>query len=264
MTHFMHSCMVFLQFMRRDFYIYKKQIKTFFINYVILTPLRLGFFFAYLQKNIYFESQAAEHGTMLFVGSLIIPLLVIAFTITIDLLFDLEGDRYIAYQLSILNPRLVFVQRTLFAGLFTFILTLPLFPMVKLVVGNNLVTDETSWVKLTCVLFMGALCCASYNMLAMSLLSIKRLRVFWPRVNTPLVNLAGMWAPLFAIKMFSPLLGVIAYANPLLYIIEGMRQAVLASPVFLSFGLCMGALALFTCFFTVLSWHFFKKRLDYV
>lgn len=263
-TSFVQSMHIFLQLMRRDIYVYSKQFKTYFINYVLIYPLKLGIFFAYLQKNIYFSSQNAEQGTMLFVGSLIIPLLVIAYTVTCNLLFDIEGDRFIAYQTTILHPRYVLIQRIIFAGMFTFILIMPLFPMVKLFVGNNLMTDNTSWIKFTCMIAASALCCASYNVLAMCILSVKRIGIFWTRINAPLMNLAGMWAPLIAIKEFSPFLGIIAYANPLLYVIEGMRQAALGSSIFLPFWLCITALLLFTCIFSLLSWHFFKKRLDHI
>lgn len=261
---FRHSFYVFLYYMQRDFYIYGKQFWTYFINYIIITPLKLGVFFAYLQKNIYFATQEAEQGTILFIGSLIIPLLVITFTVTVDLLFDIEGDRFISYQLSILNPKLVLVQRIIFASIFTFILTVPLFPMVKLFVGNNLVTDHTSWIKFTCIVAASALCCASYNVLAMCILPLKKMRIFWSRVNSPLMNLAGLWAPLFAIKQFSPFLGVIAYANPLLYMIEGMRQTTLPSEQFLPFWLCIIMLCFFSLVCTMFAWYFFKKRMDHI
>lgn len=261
---FMHNVYVFLQCMRRDWYVYSKQLWTYFVNYIIIYPLKLGIFFAYLQKNIYFSTQDAQQGTVLFIGSLIIPLLVVAFTVTVDLLFDIEGDRFISFQMNNLNPRLILLERILFAGAFTFILVVPLFPIVAFFAQSHLVTDHTSWIKFICIVAASSICCASYNVLAMCLLSVKRMRIFWSRVNAPLMNLAGMWAPLFAIKQFSPLLGVIAYANPLLYMIEGMRRASLSSDQFLPFWLCMLILCLFSCVFMVLACYFFKKRMDHV
>lgn len=261
---FIHSARIFMQFMRRDCYIYAQEMHTNIINYGIIYPIKLGFFFAYLQKNIYFGPESVEKGTMLFVGSMIIPLLVIAYKVVAELVFDLEGNRFVDYQMTLLSPQLVLIQRIVFASLFTFVLTAPLFPIVKLFIGSHLATQNTSWIKLFAVIYASSLCCASYNMMAMCFLSIRQLRIFWSRINFPLMNLGGMWAPLATIATFSPILGKIAYLNPLLYVMEGIRQAALQSDEFLPFWLCMTMLIAFSLLFTVLSCHFFKKRVDHI
>jgi hypothetical protein len=258
------SARIFLAYMWRDAYVYLKDMHVHIINYVILYPVMLGFCWAYLQKNIYFGVYEVEKGTSLFLGSITAPLLSIAFKVIVELLLDLEGNRFINYQLGILSARLLLFQRILFASLYTFLLTIPYFPMVKLLVGDHFATYNASWIQFALLVYASALCCASYTMLAMSLLTVDSIGSFWVRVNWVLMNLGGFWVPLVVIRQFSPLLGCVAYGNPLLYMMEGTRSAILGTDQFISVYYCIPILLAFSCLFTVLSWYFFKKRLDHI
>jgi ABC-type multidrug transport system permease subunit len=250
--------------MWRDTYVYLKDIHTHIINYVILAPIILGFCFAYLQKNIYFGTQEIERGTCLFLGSITAPLLYLAFKIMVELLLDLEGKKFINYQLGILPARILLVQRIVFASLYTFLLTIPYFPVVKLILGNNLATTNASWISFIVLMYVSSLCCASYTMLAMCVLSVETLGSFWIRVNWVLMNLGGFWVPLAVIKQFSPILGFLAYFNPLLYMMEGTRSTILGTTIFISAFYCMVILLAFSMLFIILSWYFFKKRIDHI
>jgi len=259
------SVAIFLQFLKRDIYVHLKSIRQYIINYVIITPITWAFAFAYLEQHVTFGTKAPLAGTLLFSGSCLIIQLIITFTITIHLLYDLENDRYIDYQISILHPRLVLLERIIFTSLFTFILSLPFFPIGKLVVGNYLITTHTSWLQLICILYLSSLCCSAYNILAICILkNTHSITNFWTRVNAPLMNLGGLWVPLSIFKQFSLILSYVLLLNPFIYVTDGIRRAILGTPDFMSFWRCAGMLILFSIIFTCTAWHFFKKRVDHI
>lgn len=254
----------FLVCMWRDSFVYLKDLQTHLINYLILYPVMLGFCFAYLQKNIYFGVEAVEKGTSLFLGSITALLLSIAFKVVVELLFDLEGNRFINYQITILSPRLLLLQRILFASLYTFLLSIFYFPMVKLIIGDHFFTANASWLQFTILIYFSSLCCASYTTLSICVLSVNTLGAFWIRVNWVLMNLGGFWVPLATIKQFSPFLGKLAYLDPLMYMMEGTRSAILGSDEFLPVSYCILILFLFSILFSGLALYFFKKRIDHI
>lgn len=266
MHSFLRSLSIFWSLMQRDFFVHKKDFLQHVLNSVIISPLLFGFSFAYIQKTVYFGSNiaAAQQGTIMFVGTMIIPMIVVSYKLLAELLFDLEGNKFICYQMTLLNPRLILLQRILFAWIYTTLLTIPFFPIATLVAGHNLDLHAINWVSFYAVIAISILCCASYNMFMLTLLKIEHLKSFWIRVNWPLINLGGFWIPLAVIKNFSPMLGFLAHLNPVTYMLEGMRSAVTGLPTFMPASFCFGMLVLFTGLCMCLSFVFFKKRVDHI
>ncbi len=257
---------IFWQFMRRDLFVHKKDFIQHGVNAIIIQPLLFGFAFAYIQKTVYFgmSSTASYQGTLMFLGSMIIPIVVISNKLLAELLFDLEGNRFISYQMTILNPKLVLLQRIIFAFLYTTVLMVPFLPVASLIAGSHLDLHAINWMSFIAIIMAGVLCCSSYNMLVLTLIKVSTLRSFWLRVNWPLINLGGFWVPLAVIKKFSPLLGYAALANPLTYILEGLRSAVTGSSDFMPVSLCCGVLLLFSLGCMSLACVTFKRRVDHI
>jgi hypothetical protein len=257
---------VFCTFMRRDISVHGKDLLDHCINYLMISPLLFGFCFAFIQKSIYFgnDAHATQKGTIMFIGSIIIPLLIITYKLLAELLFDLEGNRFINYQMTILHPRLVLLQRIIFASVYAIALTVPFLPITRLIVGYHLNLDNIHWVYFVSIIIVSSFCCASYNMAVLTVLKVSHLKSFWIRVNWPLINLGGFWVPLTIIKKFSSILGALALFNPLTYIMEGLRCAVTGSSEFLSFGTCLIALCMYSIFFMHIARILFKKRVDHI
>lgn len=262
---YIFSLRVFINFLWRDAYVHGKHFGRHFINYCLLYPIIYAFCFAYLQTNTYFGQGNTRIGTILFCGNIMLIMMIATYRETVALLFDLENDRFIDYQVTILNPRLVIFERIFFTSLFTFILAIPFFPVGKLVLGSSLETDATSWHWVYIILYLGSVCCTAYHQLATLLLKKgNQLTSLWSRVNHVLINLGGFWIPLHVMQKYSRILGTIVYANPLLYISEGLRQAVVTGPEFLPLWLCALMLILFSIIFTILCLYQFKKRIDHL
>jgi ABC-type polysaccharide/polyol phosphate export permease len=240
-------------------------MKEAFINYALCYPITYAISFAYIQTNIIFGSGNDYLGTMLFAGNIIIIMLLISYKTTIELLFDLEHNRFINYQIITLNPRLVILERIFFASLYTFILSSPFFIVAKLCLGSSLQTDQTSWISLYAVLYAGSLCCASYHQFAALLLrSSSSISTLWARVNHALITFGGFWIPLYLFKQYSLLLGALIYLNPMAYITEGLRRSLLGTPNFMPVPIAVFALYGFSILFIILSWYVFKKRVDHI
>lgn len=261
----MHSLRIFLQFFLRDLYVYRTQSWTYVINYCLIYPAMHSLIWGYIYPTIYFGANSSLAATTLFAGTIVVHLVVLANIVNIGLLFDLENVRYIDYQITLLSPRLIIVQRILFTSLFTFIILLPFYPIAKLFLGSWFITTNTSWIALVLILYLGALCCSAYTQFYACIVpSSAYLRSYWMRINFALITFAGMLFPWHITKQFSPLLGYIVALNPLLYITEGLRQAILGSELYLPLWVCCSMLLFWTSILTIMAWYFFKKRVDHI
>jgi len=255
---------IFFYFLWRDAYVYGKKIHQDIVNYMLLYPLIFLLTIVYLQANIYFKHNNVYMGTLLFSGNIIFPMMIITYKITFDLLFDLEQNRFTDYQIILLPPRLLLLERIVFATLYSFVLTLPFFPISKLLLGSHLDLSNISWLALASILLIGSFCFASYQLLAACILKSNQIRTFWARINGLFITFGGFWIPLKTMTQYSLLLGICAQFNPVLYVTEGVRQAILRSSLFFSISYCITILLALSTLFTILVWYFFKKRVDHI
>src|SRR5579872_1441120 len=259
----MQQLAIFMQFMRRDYYVQMQHLSRYIINYAIIQPVVFSLLTGYFQANTYFGSSNITQNTILFSGTIVVTLLVVTFIQALDLLFDFDGERYINYQITILSPILVLIQRILFASLMAFLMVAPFYPISKLVLREYLDTSNTNWLMVMILLYFGSLCCSAYHIAAAcALKNAASTDSLWKRLNAPMIDFGGMWVPWIVMYKFSPILGYLSYINPLIYVSEGLKQAIVGGSQFLSISTCIIMLMVFTVFFTAVGWYFFKKRLD--
>jgi len=254
--------LIFLQLLHRDFYIFFKNFTTDAINNGLIFPLMYAFFFAYIQSQLYFETDMLQERTIMFIGNISLLTLVSSYHFTFPLLFDFEGARHVDYEIRTLSPRLVILEKIVFATLATFALILPFFPFCKLLLQNKFDTSNTNWIQLFIILFLGSLCVSAYYFLAICILkNASRINNFWLRFNLPLLLLGGFWTPWYITMKVFPALGIATLANPFLYITEGARQTIVGGSKFLSFPVSVTALICFSLLFTMLTFYFLKNEL---
>ena len=258
-----HNLQVFITFLQRDFYVQKPQLITHSINYSFIYPGLYIFCFAYLQTQIYFHGQT-QMGATVFAGTCLVPLLVMTSHISFDLLFDLEKNHHTDYQITALNPRLLLIEQILFSSFFTFFIMAPFFPLAKFFASSFIDLSNIHWPSLFLILYLGSLCFSAYHKLAATIITVKKIGMFWTRVNYILLQLGGFWIPLNIISSFSPTLGFLIRLNPVVYLTEGLRQSIVGGSKFLPLIQCASALAVLSVIFTLLSFHFFKKRVDHI
>lgn len=261
-----HSIHIAWQFTKRDFFVYTRRIRTWLINYVLIKPILYSLYIAYVQARVFFGAAGDPvRGTTLFAGEMIFVIFPLTYQLIIPLLYDFHAERFIDYQIIMLNPRWILVQRMVFTATFTFFMALPFFPIAKLLLGTNIATDNTNWASLCLFLYVCCLAASAYHMFAACALKTPQsTRMLWARISLPLIFLGGMSVPLYVIKMYSPWLTMISYANPIIYISEGLRKALLGSDLYLDISLCTVALIGYIILFTWLSCYYFKKRTDHL
>jgi len=163
-----------------------------------------------------------------------------------------------------LPPRLVLLERIVFASFLAFFLVLPFFPISMVMLGNYSILSTISWPSLVAMLYMSAFCVAAYHQCAACFLTSKQTGMFWIRVNNLLFTFGGFWIPLHTIKQYSTVLSMLCYLNPILYVTEGIRFAIFGTATFIPVYQCIMMLFGFSLLFVLLSWYLFKKRVDHL
>lgn len=257
---------ILLQFLYRDFYTFSRRIKTYAVNYMLIYPIAFSVAFGYFLPSGSFGNVTPEQTTIIFIGSMLVFLQVTGFVLNLELVRDLEGDKFINYQISILDARLVIIERIVFVSLFSFILVFPYFPISTLILGPRFFIPHVCWPAVYLMLLLGSFLCSALNVWAFSFLNggSRALPKFWLRIYNPMVVLGGFAVPWIVINTFSKPLSYILLANPLIYISEGLRQSFLHSERFFSLPLCIGALILFSCGLCASTMYYFKKKIDHI
>ncbi|MDP3889508.1 MAG: hypothetical protein Q8Q25_03140, partial [bacterium] len=208
------NLIVFWYFVRRDWYVNTKQLRDMILNYCLLYPAQYAITFAYLQARSYFGTHNIKQATVFFAGSILVIILVLSFQITKNLFLDLQNNRFIDYQITVLHPRLIILEQILFSSFFTFIFSIPFYPVAKLLLRHNLDTTNTSWLHLMVILYAGSLCLSAYHQCATLILKrIDQLNSLWARANFALFTFGGFWIPLHTMYSYSPLFARIMLFN---------------------------------------------------
>lgn len=253
---------IFCAFLWRDFFVYGKRVSKYLLNYGIIGPVLYVITFAYLQPRVFFDSNISV-GISTFIGNVSQILLSLTYTVISGVLYDLKKHKFTQYQLSILPVKLFVLKEILFASLWGTFIAIPFFPIARILLGSSFATEHISWPTVFMMLFLAALCCSSYLFLATSLLTrTDQTRQLWMRVNIPMIILGGFWVPWHIMYRFSPYLGKAVLVNPLIYITEGLRQAIIGGNQYLSIGTCVIALLIFSIFFIVCGMYVFKRKVD--
>ncbi len=262
---YLNTVRIFAHCMHRELRVYQEQIPKLLINHSLILPIILSISTAYLQAKSYFGGDARTMSTLIFSGNIIIPLMTTAFALMFSLFFDLQGPKYVTYQMTILSPRLVLLQRLLFGWLLSFTLTILFYPIGKLLLGTQLDTTNTCWPAVFSMLLVSTLFCTSYHLLAAIYITHPRsINTLWARVNGPMLSLGGLFIPLSIMQQFSAVFGKLIYLNPAIFITEGLRQAIIGGDQFLPLSICMSVLisGSIVCFLVTI--RLFKKRLDHI
>ena len=256
---------LFLYFLLRDLYAQRSCLIQYIINYTFIIPFFTTIGMGYIQPNVSFAHTNPQLTTLLFTGSILLTILVITYKLSAPLFFDILYDRFIDYQITIMHPRLFITEHVLFTTLFSFILAFPFFSMGKLILGTGLDTTLTNWYAVFVMLFCTALLGTTYNLLAVCIMKHPgHTEYLWMRINLPLMFLGGFTVPWHIMMRVSPFLGYVTLLNPLLYMTEGLRQAFIGGPQFLSLWICITVLCAWSAILFMFTLIVFKKRMDHI
>jgi len=180
------------------------------------------------------------------------------------MVFDLEYDRFIDYQISLPLPK-----KWLIASLVTFyvietsIVTLPLFTL-----GIAFLSDSFHFSQTNVLLFIPMFLLANifYVLLFLGFSFWYSYDWFmqnaWPRRLSFLLNFGAnffVWQKVFS---FSPFFGYIMLLNPTTYVAEGFRATLIGSSLFISPLICLAAMVISITIAIAIISIGIKRRLD--
>jgi hypothetical protein len=124
----------------------------------------------------------------------------------------------------------------------------------------------TGSLLLFCVIYIAALILLGITFLALSFWYPNQWfeNNLWPRRISPLITFAAIFAPWTKIYVFSKPIGILMLLNPLTYVTEAMRSALLADTSFISLWIC---LPIMIALFIITTWWMQKSvrnRLDLI
>ncbi|MCK4264956.1 hypothetical protein KAW80_01205 [Candidatus Babeliales bacterium] len=260
-----NTFLIMLQLFKRDLVVIKNDIKDHIINSILITPLLFAFTFGYALP-LAGGLAGIEKGQLdMFIGCVLWQLIPVAFLFSLDVLFDLEGNKFICYQATLVRPWLLIIEKIFFYSIYSFIFASFFFPITLTYLGYAKLLPSINWIAFSAILYLGALCISAFYMFFVFFIKgSEKIDNPWRRYVHPAVVLGGELAPTYAISKFSPTLGAIATYNPFMCISDGCRQAILKGDRFLSFSHCIFTLIAFSILFIFLSIVYFKKRIDHV
>lgn len=181
-------------------------------------------------------------------------------------IMDIDGDRTISYYLTLpVRPAVVLLSMVCSYAIVGLLLTVMILPLGKIVFYNSFNFAQISWIKfvITAVLanvFFGIFMIAVTGHVG----TIAKMRNIWSRFISPLWLFGCYQFSWTAIHALSAPLSYLVLLNPVVFVMEGMRGALLGSPDCLPWGMC----CLVLCLFILVGWNYahykMKRLLDFV
>jgi len=183
-----------------------------------------------------------------------------------NMVADFEGDNITSYYLTLPVPSwLIFLRTIIFYSLNTMALGLFVVPISKLALWYRFDLSHFSLGKYALIFVLTNIFYAAFTLwIASRVMSMEKIGSVWMRFVYPIWFLGGFDYSLNVLREFSPALAHLSYINPMIYVMEGTRNAILGSQGSLNFWLCVMMITLFT---VVFSWHGIarlKRRLDFI
>lgn len=187
------------------------------------------------------------------------------FNSAVNLVSDFEGNNITSYYLTLPIPSwLVFLRSMIFYAFNSAILCLIVLPLSKLVAWNQLNLTQINPGQLIAIFIAFNIFYGVFTVwLASMVKNMEKIGSIWMRFVYPLWFLGCFQYSLKVLQNYKPLLAKVTMLNPMMYIMEGSRMAVLNEPSILNFWVCILMIMIFTILFGINSIFKLKKRLDF-
>lgn len=184
----------------------------------------------------------------------------------VDLVSDFEGDRVISFDLTLAIPSwLALLSKTAYYFIIYTILALLMLPIGKLCLWNQFDLASVHYPKLILAICAINLFYASFALwIASRVPNMAKMGQVWMRFIFPMWFLGGFQFSWISSYKTIPSFALVNLINPMIYITEAVRVALLGQDGFINFWLCLMAIL----FFALISLYFgitsLKKRLDFI
>lgn len=188
------------------------------------------------------------------------------FPAVMNMISDFENDQVIAYYMTLpIASWLVFMRAIVYYAISSAALGTLVLPVGNLFLRNPIALTEIHIIKfITIFLLMNMFYGAFTLFIASYVKNMLRVGSVWMRIVYPLWFLGGFQFSWYALHSVSKSLAYLDLINPITYIMEGLRAAVLGQEGYMSFWICILMLALCTIFCSYVGIVRLKRRLDFI
>jgi len=209
---------------------------------------------------------SADYGSFQLAGLIASAGLFEVFPSIMMLVSDIEGDRVISYQLTLPVPSwLILMKKIAYYAINGLSLAICVTPIGKLVLWNQFSLTNISIIPFLLMVIVTSIFYGTLILwLASKVKSMSKIGNIWMRFIFPMWFLGGFqfsWSVLYKV---CPPLAYLNLLNPMTYVMEGMRAALLGQQEFLSVWLCILALIVFSMLSGWRATVKLKQRLDFV
>ena len=188
------------------------------------------------------------------------------YTSVTNLVSDFEGHDMTSYYLTLPMPSyMVFIEKMIYFTMNTAVLGLTVLPLCKLLAWSTFDLSQFSIIKFSLIYLLANIFYAAFTLWITSRVpGLEEIGSVWMRFVYPVWFLGGFQYSWKVLYDFSPTLAYIGLINPMTYVMEGSRAAILGQEGSLNIWLCCAMLTLFTI---VCAWYGLRqlrKRLDYI
>lgn len=253
---------VFKQLLKTDFIIFKQVFWDKLINFMIWTTC-LVMVNAYLMPLF---GLSKLYANFILAGICAAAGLFEVFPSTVTLITDFEGDNITSYYLTLpLRSTFVWLRLLIYYAVSSASLSIFVLPVGKLLLWDQFSLSQISITSFAIMFILANLFYGALTLwLASKVKNMTKISNVWMRFIFPMWFLGGFqfsWATLNAI---SPAFGYISLVNPMIYIMEGFRAAILGQAGYLPLWFCASMLAVACIVLTANSIHRLRKRLDFI
>jgi ABC-type polysaccharide/polyol phosphate export permease len=181
-------------------------------------------------------------------------------------IMDIDSDRTISYYLILpARSAVVLLSMACSYAMVGLLLSILVIPLGKLIFYSQLSLAQIAWFKFLTIAILANIFFGIFVVAVTAHVgTIGKMRNIWSRFIWPLWFLGCYQFSWAAINQSLGSLSYIFLINPVLFVMEGMRGALLGAEGFLPWGICCGAL----CFFIMICWQYahykMKRLLDFV
>ncbi len=188
------------------------------------------------------------------------------FTSTTNLIADFNGDNITSFYLTLPMPSwLVFLSYALFYLCNTAVLTFFVVPIAKLCFWHHLDLSQLHIGKYLLMMCAMSSFYASFTLwMASKVPTLERIGSIWMRFIFPLWTFGAFQYSYAVLKQVSTPFAYLSLLNPMVYIMEGTRAAILGQTGSLNFWVCLGMTIVFAFLCGFDGIRRIKKRLDFV
>ena len=160
---------------------------------------------------------------------------------------------------------IVILSKVVFFSINAAVMALCIIPLGKLILLNKLVLFNISFFKLFLLIICASIFYASLIIWLASIVDdISKIGNIWLRIIFPLWFMGGFQFSWASMNVVVPWLSYINLLNPITYITESTRAAILGQSGYINFWICLLAISFFSLASLILGISNLKRRLDFV